>query len=156
MRWIPGLLASSLVLAACVGQPISGPVAGTVASDAEQAQARSASFLRQQGFAVASLAPGSIEGSAGGGAVAPAWIDCELVAYRDLYGGEVTRMGFAEPRVNSAEVRVRLTPRDGQTEIAADADYAGSFTDRFSNMARQAPCKSSGELERAIIDAAAG
>ena len=70
---------------------------------------------------------------------------------------EVTRSSWAEPQAREGDVTLGLSPAgEGQMAVTVSARFGATYTDRYRNLPFDGRCRSTGELERALLQAAAG
>ncbi len=139
-----------MMLLACVAGPppapveVSREVAGTPDAARRQVEARLAAL----GFAMTE-GPG---GPARTGRASPDWADCETVL---ISGGTNSgQKDFAAPQARSASVTVSYTPVATGTRIDVSTSFEATYHHRYRNLPFTEPCRTTGELERALLAAA--
>ncbi len=99
-------------------------------------------------------APTDLRATAAAGAIDPSWAVCPHLWYEDPTSF-FPRWQVARPSPLSAMVRVGVAPSGGMTAVRAEARFEGTYLDNFVNYTRTASCRSTGTLERRLLDAAA-
>ena len=99
--------------------------------------------------------PREITATAASGAIAPAWVVCPHFWHEDDTSF-FPRWQVVRPTPLRAVVTVSLVPSDGTTLVHVEARFTGSYLDSFVNLTRKAACRSTGVLERRLLDAARG
>lgn len=156
MRRHLATLAVLLPLAACATAPSAPPPpsGATVAAPAEEVRGRLERAMRGLGLAP-EASSGRLRASFRGGA-AQTWSDCPRIVIEDRTEN-VNRSDWASPQAREGAVTVGVAPAGGeQTAVTVSARFAATYTDRYRNLPVEGRCRSTGELERALLGAAAG
>lgn len=86
----------------------------------------------------------------------PGWADCPDVQIRDPFA-EALRARTASAGNISSSATVTIRPAEGGTSsVSVRAVHEGTYINAFTNNPEQRPCRSTGELERELLAAAAG
>lgn len=155
------LLAGPLVaiLAACQpGQP-PAPLATAqiVRASPAEAVARAAARLRAAGFEVTELASAAVptlRGELASGAD-PGWARCAGIWTNDPFS-DVGRSRFVQAGGRRSTVLVRVSSLPQGTSVEVDLHTIGLYTHAFTGDIVEARCATTGVLERAVLEAAAG
>jgi hypothetical protein len=80
------------------------------------------------------------------------WASCEIVTVR---GGESGgQRDFARPQSRSAAVRTSAVADGAGSLVTVAADFTAVYHHRYRNLPFGRPCRSSGVLEKRLLDAA--
>jgi hypothetical protein len=129
--------------------------AAQAASAPEAVRSRLAQVLSAMGFVpLGTPTATDLTVTAASGAIDPSWVICPHLWYEDQTS-IFPRWQVARPTPLRAEVRVGLAPSGGMTTVRVEARFEGNYLDNFVNYTRAASCRSTGVLERRLLDAAA-
>lgn len=146
-------------LAACQpGPPAATPVtAQIVRARPTEAAERAAARLRAAGFEVTRLASAAVptlRGELASGAD-PAWARCAGIWTNDPFS-DVGRSRFVQAGGRRTTVVVRVSSLPQGTSVEVDLHTIGLYTHGFTGAIVEARCATTGALERAVLEAAAG
>ena len=145
-----------MMLVGCAAGPppapveVSREVAGTPDVARRQVEAR----LAVLGFAFAQGPDGPEEPDrpARTGRASPDWAECETVL---ISGGTNSgQKDFAAPQARSASVTVSYTPLATGTRVDVSTSFEATYHHRYRNLPFTESCRTTGELERALLAAA--
>ena len=149
-------IVAAALLAGCAITPEPPPVTLTqqqVTAPPDAVRTRLRQALSQQGFSVADETGGGIVARRAG-PVEEAWAACPRLIVTDEQN-EYFRSDWAAARALAMEVRIGLQPATGGTVVRIATEPRGTYVDRYRNTAFEAPCSSTGQLERSLLGAAA-
>jgi hypothetical protein len=149
--WPAGLgMAAALVLAlaACVPPaPPPGPpppVQTTTSLDLVAARQALEERLQAEGFDVDRAVGGLVATTTDARFVA-----CEPMMMQER-GSSATRSHIARPDRVTATASIRIEEAGPRTRLSWGTAFSGSYLNRFDNRRVEAPCRSTGELERLL------
>jgi hypothetical protein len=147
-------LATVLLAACATAPPTPPPPSGTtVAAPADEVRDRIERAMRELGLAPEAT-PGGLRAGFRGG-TADRWSACPRLLVEDRTEG-FPRSDWASPQAREGAVTVGLSPAGEQTIVTVSGRFEATYTDRFRNLPVSGRCGSTGELERALLGAAAG
>jgi hypothetical protein len=147
-------LATALAACATTPPPPPPPSGATAAAPVGEVRGRVERAMRELGLAPES-SPGGLRADFGGGAARP-WSDCPRILIDDRTEN-VVRSDWAEPQAREGQVTIGLSPAGEQrTIVTVSGRFAATYTDRYRNLPVSGRCRSTGELERALLQAATG
>jgi hypothetical protein len=160
----------AVVLTACAAQPqgrrtapagsvpvqprFSGGAEAVLASEPAAAIATAERVLRDRGFAlVAPPTPNGPLEATSRGETSPGWADCPAITLRDPFS-EALRARRTEASGFTTRVTVNATPvSPSETRLAVRALNIGTYVNSFTGTPQQSTCRSTGVLERELVEA---
>lgn len=162
-----------LLVAACATEPppradrsapsapslarVAGAVEVTLPEPPTEVIQRVAQVLEQRGFVITGVnAPGRSVEARAPGTSDPAWAMCPSITVRDPFA-EAFRSRTAEATDVQSTVNVlaAVAPENG-THLVVRARHIGTYLNSFTNNPEEAACRSTGMLERSVLDAITG
>jgi hypothetical protein len=140
---------------AAVQPRVSGGAETVLASEPAAAIAKAGQVLRERGFAlVAPPTPNGPLEATNRGAASASWAECPAITLRDPFS-EALRARRTEASGFTARVTVSATPlpAGGGTRLAVRALNIGTYVNSFTNTPQQSTCRSTGALERELVEA---
>jgi hypothetical protein len=132
----------------------SGGAEAVLASEPAAAIAKAEQVLRERGFAlVAPPTPNGPLEATSRGAASAGWAECPTITLRDPFS-EALRARRTEASEFTTRVTVNATPLPaGETRLAIRALNIGTYVNSFTNTPQQSTCRSTGALERELVEA---
>lgn len=136
---------------------IAGAAEETVPATPEEVVARIDAALRRLNLAPVGPVVVGIPIEARSQRISPrSWADCPDVQIRDPFA-EAFRARTASAGYISSSTTVTVRPAEGgASSVSVRAVHEGTYINAFTNNPEQRPCRSTGELERELLAAAAG
>lgn len=136
---------------------LAGAAETTVPAAPEVVVARIDAALRQLSLVpVGPVQPGLPIEARGQRISPPGWADCPDAQVRDPFA-EALRVRTASPGNVSSSATVVVRPAaNGSSSVSVRATHEATYINAFTNNPEQRPCRSTGELERVLLAAAAG
>lgn len=162
-----------VVIAACASDPpprgdrsspgapsqarVAGAVEATVPQPPIQVIERATVVLRERGFVTTGVnSPGRSVEARSPGTSDPGWATCPTLTVRDPFA-EAFRSRTAEATdVQSTVSVLAAAAPDGGTQLVVRARHIGTYLNSFTNNPEEAACRSTGVLERSVLDAITG
>lgn len=136
---------------------VSGAAEATLPGTPAAVLERATTALQAQGLTVSVLPgpSGTVEATKRG-AVDPAWVDCPTVTVRDPFSE-----AFRSRRKEAGGLTTRATvsaaaAAAGTSAVTVRALFLGDYVNDYTGNPQQTACRSTGGLERAILDALRG
>lgn len=170
MRKLPLLL--TLLLTACetpqhtrqapagsetVEPRVSGGAGAILSMAPAAALEKAAAALRARGFVIApTLSPTAPLEASSGGQTSDEWASCPQITVRDPFAE-----AFRARRTGASDFETRVTvtavpAATNQTQLNIRSLSIGNYQNSFIGTAEQASCRSTGVLERELLDAVRG
>lgn len=157
-RAVGAVLVGSLLTACAPAPRPEAPAAARIVPLAPAAAREQVDrALRAAGFATVVLDGGAVptlRGELGGGAD-PDWAHCPGIWTTDPFS-DVGQSRFVQPENRRAVIVVRASSLPQGTSVEIDLRTIGLYRHAFTGDIVEAPCPSSGLLERRILDALGG
>lgn len=159
-----------LLLTACASEPpprtdrsasavptlarVAGAAEADMAKPPTEVIERADAILRERGFVVTGVtSPGRQVEARDPDTSDPAWATCSPITVRDPFA-EAFRSRTAEATdVRSTVTVLAAVAPDGGTHVVVRARHIGTYLNSFTNTPEEAACRSTGVLERSVIDA---
>ena len=148
MRRFTGWIVPMLLLDACAGGQME--TNRTVPGEPAIVGERVVAELTRLGFRRITKGNGTIAATAA--SVAPSWATCGPILVGD--GDDRHRMVSAGRE--QGKVRIMLAQAGGGTSLAIFADFAAEYRNPYTGTGRERACRTTGTLERVLLDVAAG
>lgn len=86
----------------------------------------------------------------------PGWADCPDVQIRDPFAEALRARTASAGNIRSSATVIVRPAEGGTSRVSVRAVHEGTYINAFTNNPEQRPCRSTGELERELLAAAAG